>query len=60
MPRFRVYDLSHTYASLLLSARVPLLYVAQQLGHTKPHDDAEILCAMDSEWAGSRCQCPRP
>jgi integrase len=29
----RLYDLRHTYASLMLSARVPLLYVAQQLGH---------------------------
>ncbi len=36
LPSFRVYDLRHTYASLLLSAGVPLLYVAQQLGHTKP------------------------
>ena len=36
LPSFRVYDLRHTYASLLLSAGVPLLYVAQQLGHAKP------------------------
>src|ERR1051325_5354003 len=36
LPRFRVYDLRHTFASLLLSANVPLLYVSQQLGHTKP------------------------
>ena len=33
---FRTYDLRHTYASTLLSRGVPLLYVAQQLGHTKP------------------------
>ena len=36
LPKFRVYDLRHTFASLLLSANVPLLYVSQQLGHTKP------------------------
>jgi integrase len=36
LPSFRVYDLRHTYASLLLSAGVPLLYVSQQLGHTNP------------------------
>ena len=36
LPSFSLYDLRHTYASLLLSAGVPLLYVAQQLGHTKP------------------------
>jgi integrase len=36
LPRFRVYDLRHTFASLLLSSNQPLLYVGQQLGHTKP------------------------
>jgi len=36
LPEFRVYDLRHTFASLLLSAGVPLLYVSKQLGHTKP------------------------
>ncbi|HEX7093303.1 MAG TPA: site-specific integrase, partial [Nitrospiraceae bacterium] len=36
LPSFRVYDLRHTYASLLLSSGVPLLYVSQQLGHTIP------------------------
>jgi len=36
LPTFRVYDLRHTYASLLLSQGVPLLYVSQQLGHSKP------------------------
>ena len=28
-------DLRHTFASLLLSANVPLLYVSKQLGHAK-------------------------
>lgn len=36
LPYFRVYDLRHTYASLLLSEGVPLLYVSKQLGHAKP------------------------
>ena len=36
LPHFRVYDLRHTFASLLLSAGAPLLYVSQQLGHRKP------------------------
>jgi integrase len=36
LPRFSPYDLRHTYASLLLSANVPLLYVQERLGHSKP------------------------
>lgn len=36
LPHFRLYDLRHTYASLLLSEGVPLLYVSKQLGHAKP------------------------
>jgi integrase len=36
LAHFRVYDLRHTYASLLLSAGAPLLYISQQLGHKKP------------------------
>src|SRR5207244_940225 len=33
---FRVYDLRHTFASLLLADRAPLPYVAAQLGHSRP------------------------
>jgi len=33
---FTPYDLRHTFASLLLSAGAPLLYVSQQMGHAKP------------------------
>ncbi|SRR5579885_791211 len=33
---FRVYDLRHTFATLLLAKGVPITYVAAQLGHSKP------------------------
>ena len=36
LPAFVPYDLRHTFASLLLSSNVPLLYVSKQLGHAKP------------------------
>ncbi len=31
-----MYDLRHTYATLLLAGGVPITYVAAQLGHAKP------------------------
>ena len=33
LPEFRLYDLRHTYASLLLADNAPITYVSQQLGH---------------------------
>jgi integrase len=33
----RVYDLRHTYATLLLSKGAPITYVASQLGHASPN-----------------------
>jgi integrase len=36
LPHFRVYDLRHTYASLLLAAGAPITYVSTQLGHANP------------------------
>ena len=49
LPSFSLYDLRHTFASLLLSEGVPLLYVAQQLGHTKP----TITLKYRSRWIPS-------
>ena len=36
LPGFRVYDLRHSFATLLLSRGVPITYVSAQLGHAKP------------------------
>jgi len=36
LPHFRVYDLRHTFASLLLAQGAPITYVAAQLGHSRP------------------------
>ena len=36
LPAFRLMDLRHTYASILLTHNAPLLYVSQQMGHASP------------------------
>jgi integrase len=36
LPDFRMYDLRHTFASLLLAEGAPLTYVSAQLGHRNP------------------------
>jgi integrase len=36
LPRFRLYDLRHTFATHLLGDGAPITYVAAQLGHAKP------------------------
>ena len=36
LPGFRLYDLRHTYASLLLDAGAPITYVSAQLGDANP------------------------
>jgi integrase len=46
LPHFALYDLRHTYASLLLSANVPLLYVSDQLGH----GDATTTLKFYADW----------
>ena len=34
LPRIRMHDCRHTYASLLLEAGAPIHYVKEQLGHS--------------------------
>ena len=36
LPGFRLYDLRHTYASLMLAAGAPISFVSHQLGHRTP------------------------
>ena len=36
LPHYRVYDLRHTFATLLLADSVPITYVSAQLGHSSP------------------------
>jgi integrase len=36
LPRFRPYDLRHSYASHMLAAGEPITYVSHQIGHAKP------------------------
>jgi integrase len=36
LPKFRLYDLRHSYAAQLLKSGAPITYVADQLGHSKP------------------------
>jgi integrase len=53
LPRFRVSDLRHTYASLLLAENVPITYVSEQLGHA----DATTTFRWYARWiprAGKR------
>jgi hypothetical protein len=44
----RVYDLRHTFASVLLARGVPLTYVSAQTWPRPADDHAAILCAVDS------------
>jgi hypothetical protein len=46
LPAFRVYDLRHTYASLLLAQGAPITYVSAQLGHT----DATTTLRWYARW----------
>jgi integrase len=46
LPAFRLYDLRHTYASLLLAQGAPITYVSSQLGHT----DATTTLRWYARW----------
>ena len=62
LPGFRVYDLRHTFASLLLAQSAPITYVSAQLGHTDatttlrwyarwlPHTDTRAVDMLDDGW----------
>ncbi len=52
LPAFRVYDLRHTYASLLLAERAPITYVAAQLGHA----NASTTLRYYAKWIPSKGQ----
>ena len=59
LPKIRIHDIRHTYASLLLQAGAPLHYVKEQLGHStiattvdlyghcQPSANREILNILD-------------
>lgn len=52
LPAFRLYDLRHTAASLLLARCAPITYVAAQLGHAKPTTTLAFLRAPHSDGRG--------
>jgi hypothetical protein len=52
LPAFRLYDLRHTFASLLLARNAPITYVAAQLGHANPTTTLRFY----ARWIPSRGQ----
>jgi Phage integrase family len=46
LPAFRLYDLRHTFASLLLAKGEPITYVSAQLGHA----DATTILRWCARW----------
>jgi integrase len=49
LPGFRLYDLRHTYASLLLAANAPITYVGCAARPREPVHDAPLLREVDPE-----------
>jgi integrase len=66
LPRFRLYDLRHSFATHLLAMGAPITYVAAQLGHAKPTTTlafyAHWLPTADRVWAErlQRSRMPNP
>jgi integrase len=60
LPHYRVYDLRHTFASLLLAEGAPITYVAAQTRPLQPGDDAPVLREVDPEQGEALGQQPRP
>ena len=62
LPWFRLYDLRHSFASLLLAQNAPITYVSAQLGHTDatttlrwyarwlPRTDRRAVDMLDDGW----------
>ncbi len=65
LPGFRLYDLRHTFASLLLAQNAPITYVSAQLGHTDatttlrwyarwlPRTDRRAMDMLDDGWVSA-------
>ena len=55
LPRFRLYDLRHSFATHLLGDGAPITYIAAQLGHAKPSTTLQFyahwLPRGDKAWA---------
>jgi integrase len=56
LPEFRLDDLRHTYASLLLAASAPITYVSVQLGHANPSTTLRYY----ARWIPSQGRSARP
>jgi hypothetical protein len=52
LPAFRLYDLRHTFASLLLAASAPITYVSAQLGHVNPSTTLRYY----ARWIPNKCR----
>ncbi len=65
LPGFRLYDLRHSFASLLLAQGAPITYVSAQLGHTDatttlrwyarwlPRTDRRAVDMLDDGWVNA-------
>jgi len=48
VPRIRIHDQRHTFASLALKHGANLLAVSKQLGHARPSTTSDIYGHIDS------------